>query len=392
MENNSVTIDIFGLDNAAIQNQRTIIESLNNSKINCYRNNDYIDHPEQLSVKSDVIIINLSTQGIDELRCIENSTHTNQNIIIIGDKRNNQLLSLAISARVSEFIDKDNYQENLPPIVTKLLHKVSSENHSNKSKLIVVMNAKGGSGASIIASNIAYSLSQQKNANTALIDLDLQFGSIGLNFDCAPKYTVDKVLNNINNTDYMELEAHMVSYANSLKLLLPPQEEIILNDEINPASIKSLLYLMQRNYSEVIIDLPRLIDPLSINVLEQADHIVIAVQQSLAHYRDGRRLVNILNKDLDVGLEKISVIINRYDKKNSLSRADMINIVNHQHVFMIANDFKNVTMSSNLGNPITRSKPKSKVAKDIHSIASYLADSNNNKRFERPNIMKRMFG
>ena len=71
------------------------------------------------------------------------------------------------------------------------------------------MNAKGGSGASFIASNIAYILSQLTITNTALIDLDLQFGSIGLNFDIAPKYTIEKVLNDVKDMDYLALEAHM---------------------------------------------------------------------------------------------------------------------------------------------------------------------------------------
>ncbi len=374
MDHNSTTIDIFGTNDNLAQ-QKQLIETINNCIANCHFNNDFINQPELLANSSEVIIINLSDQALSELDSIEHAKLIDKIIIIIGDKTNNQLLSKAISARVSEFIDQSHYQRDLIVIVKKaLLHNTQTTNKSNQRKLNVVMNAKGGSGASFIASNIAYILSQLASSNTALIDLDLQFGSIGLNFDIAPKYTIEKVLNDIKDMDYLDLEAHMVNYQNSLQLLLPSSEEIILNAEIDPNSIKSLLYLMKRNYNHIIVDIPRLIDPLSINTLEQADHITVVVQQSLAHYRDGRRLINILNKDLDIPLNKIVVIINRYDSKNSLNKAELANILNHKNIFTITNDFKKVTSASDLGVPLSHSAPRSRITNDLRSIAHYLGD------------------
>lgn len=376
MDHNSTTIDIFGTNNIIVkQQQQQIMQTINNCIVNYHINNDYISHPELLANSSEVIVINLSDQALNEIAGIEHAELIDKTIIVVGDKNNNQLLSKAISARVSEFIDQDNYQQDLLTIVKKtLLHKIQNTDQSKKRKLSVVMNAKGGSGASFIASNIAYILSQLRTTNTALIDLDLQFGSIGLNFDVVPKYTIEKVLNDIKEMDYLALEAHMVNYQDSLQLLLPSGEEIILNDEIDPNSIKSLLYLMKRNYNQIIVDIPRLIDPLTINTLEQADNIAVIVQQSLAHYKDGRRLINILNKDLDIPLDKIVVIINRYDKKNSLNKAEMINILNHNNIFTITNDFKKVTTASDLGVPLSHSAPRSKITNDLRSIAHYLGD------------------
>ena len=375
MDHKSTTIDIFGTNNSIVQQQQQLIETINNCIVNRHFDNDYINHPELLANSSDVIIINLSDQALRELDAIEHTELIDKTIIIVGDKNNNQLLSKAISARVSEFIDQSHYQQDLLTITKKaLLHKTQNTEQSKKRRLSVVMNAKGGSGASFIASNIAYILSQLPITNTALIDLDLQFGSIGLNFDIVPKYTIEKVLNDINDMDYLALEAHMENYRDSLKLLLPSSEEIILNDEIDPISIKSLLYLMRRNYNQIIIDIPRLIDPLTINTLEQADHIAVVVQQSLAHYRDGRRLINILNKDIDIPLDKIVVIINRYDVKNSLNKAEMINILNHNNIFTITNDFKKVTTASDLGVPLSHSAPRSKISNDLRLIANHLGD------------------
>ena len=394
MDHNSTTIDIFGTNSSIVQQQQQILETIKNCIVNCHFNNDYINHPELLVNSSEVIVINVSDEALAELDGIANAELVDKTIIIVGDKNNNQLLSKAISARVSEFVDQGNYQQDLLTIAKRsLLHKTQNTEQLKKRRLSVVMNAKGGSGASFIASNIAYILSQLSITNTALIDLDLQFGSIGLNFDITPKYTIEKVLAEIKELDYLALEAHMENYQNALKLLLPSSEEIILNDEIDPISIKSLLYLMKRNYNQIIIDIPRLIDPLTINTLEQADHIAVVVQQSLAHYRDGRRLINILNKDLDIPLDKIVVIINRYDSKNSLNKAEMINILNHNNIFTITNDFKKVTTASDLGVPLSHSAPRSKTTNDLRSIAYHLGDIViNNQETGYLKLVKGIFG
>ena len=65
-----------------------------------------------------------------------------------------------------------------------ILKKISRILYNNNTKrLNAVINAKGGSGASFIASNVAYILSKETDSKVALVDLDLQFGSVGLNFD-----------------------------------------------------------------------------------------------------------------------------------------------------------------------------------------------------------------
>lgn len=328
----------------------------------------------KLANNLDIVIVNLTDNALQELKSLERMDVDNKSIIVIGDKNNVKLLSVAISAGVAEFIDQNDYQHDLLQVVNKVVLNKTVVNRSiKKRKMNAIINAKGGGGASFIASNIAYKLSQTKNSNVALLDMDLQFGSIGLNFDLAPKYTVVEALNSIDEIDHLSLQAYMVKYNDNLRLLLP-SEDIVLPGEIPSRAVKSLLYLLQRNYNQIVIDLPRIIDPLSTTILEQADHITIVVQQNLAQYRDGRRLIQILNKDLDIPLEKIIVVINRYDPKNSLKKSDMVNIVNHDNVFTINNDFEKAASASNLGEPVCLASPKSKIAADLKKLAMFLGE------------------
>ncbi len=172
----------------------------------------------------------------------------------------------------------------------------------------------------------------------------------------------------------------MQKYNDNLSLLLPPTQDIIIPGEVSPEALEKLLRLLQDNYKHLIVDLPRLIDPLSMKIMDKADNIVIVLQQNLAQFLDGRRLITILNKDLEVNLDRIVVIINRFDKSHSLKKSDMVKLVNHDNVFTVANDFDLVASTSDLGIPLCEHSRNSRIAKDLKAIAYALGNIQEAKR------------
>lgn len=393
MHQKNITIDIIGTRQEVNETQNRIIGALPSVSVRSLLTTNLNSYFHNAASSADIVIVNLSENALNDLKAIESTDLSDKKIIVIGDKNRVELLSNAISAGVSEFINFDDYQKQLLPVVNKLILSRSIDfNRNQKRKLNVVLNAKGGSGGSFIASNIAYMMSRFKDQEVALLDMDLQFGSVGLNFDISPKYTIVDALAEIKEIDYLSLDAYLTKYNNHLKLMLPSVDEIVLPGEIHAESVKSLLYLLQRNYNQIVIDLPRIIDPVFSMILEQADNIVVVVQQTLAQYRDGRRLIQVLNKDLDIPLEKVVVVINRYNPKSSLKKTDMINVVNHDHVFTIANDYIKVASASNLGEPLCQSSPKSKIAKDLTELAVYLGNITIDKKTGIGHFLRSIFG
>ncbi len=375
MHQKTISIHIFGHQQDIVDKQEQIIKALPNTTVSKHISTNLVKYLDLIADTSDIVIINLSDQALLQLKTLEESDKKGKSIVVVGDKKNIDLLSIAISAGVTQFIDVEDYQNDLLIILKKVISsRLASDSTTQKSKLNVIINAKGGSGASFIASNVAYKISKFKKQSVALVDLDLQFGTIGLNFDVTPRYTLVEALQSIDELDHISLDAYLSKYDDNLKLMLPASEEIVLPGEIDPRSVKSLLFLLQKSFNQVVIDLPRLIDPISTMIFEQADNITIVLQQTLAQYNDGRRLIHIINKDLDIPLEKINVVINRYDSKNSLKKSDMMEVLGHDKVFTISNDFNRVAMASNLGEPMCQSSPKSKIASDIKKLSIYLGD------------------
>jgi pilus assembly protein CpaE len=374
MAENKINLVLIGDNELTLKTQLSILSYSSDVKSQIICNKSIIDSIIKYTEdEHSIIIINLTDNGLKELQLLNDIDRKKPAIIIIGDHQNIDLLKQAIRAGVNDFIDYRDYEGKLDGVFCNIKkHITHVYNKNNIKRLNAIINAKGGSGASFIASNIAYVLSKESQSKVAVVDLDLQFGSIGLNFDKNPKYSIAEALTAINDLDSISLEAYMSKYNENLSLLLPSPSDILLPGEISVSALKKLLELLQINYSQIIVDLPRLIDPVSSMIMEQADQITLVIQQSLAQFRDGRRLIQILNKDLDIPLDKISIVVNRYDPKNSLRIEDLKSIVSHNKVYTIANDFELVATASNLGVPLCESSPKSKIAQDIKELARNL--------------------
>ncbi len=381
MIENKINLILIGANELTLAKQQAILSYSGDikSKIICTPLiTEAINHYTQ--DEHSIVIINLTADGLKELQALNNIDNNKAAIIIIGDQTKVELLSQAIRAGVKDFIDTQEYENKLDGVFCKIKKNITHNYNNNHVRhLTAVINAKGGSGASFIASNMAYVLSKHSDSKVALVDLDLQFGSIGLNFDKIPKYTITEALNAVDDLDSISLEAYMSKYNDNLSLLLPSPSDILLPGEINIDHLKKLLELLKMNYSQIVVDLPRLIDPVSSTIMEQADQITLVIQQSLAQFRDGRRLIQILNKDLDIPLERVSIVLNRYDQKNSLRIEDLKNMVNHDKVYKITNDFERVASASNLGVPLCESAANSKIAHDLKELAKNIGGINFNE-------------
>lgn len=364
---------LIGTDELTLKRQQAIFAPLKGIKVKSVCSRTIIDViGKHIQHENHIVVVNLTANGLGELQAVHAVHGKKASIVAIGDQNNVELLSLAIRAGVKDFVDDKQYEHTLHGVIANIGKNIGRGGGGNTKRLNAFINAKGGSGASFVASNVAYVLAKEADLKVALADFDFQFGSVGLIFDKSPKYTIGEALQAINELDAISLEAYLVKYNQNLGLLLPSQSDILLPGEIDLPGLKTMLELLQLSYSRIIVDLPRLIDPVSSMIMEQADHITLVVQQSLVQFRDGQRLIQILNKDLDIPLDRIAVVVNRYDPKHSLRIDDLQGMVKHDKVFTIANDFERVAGALNLGVPLCESAPNSKIARDVKAVAKHL--------------------
>jgi pilus assembly protein CpaE len=288
-------------------------------------------------------------------------------------------MRLAMRAGASDYLPE-------PLTETDLLHSLDhiceelSQKSGNSGKLVTVINSKGGSGASFVASNLACGLAKDESRRTALLDLDLQFGGLARYLDLAPERGVAEALDAIGELDQAAAEAFVTPHGSGLKLLAAPSDRLIQQQHIAPEQVDLLLQVFLQHNDFVVADLPHRIDSFSTTVLERSDRILLVVQQTLAHINGAAKLLHVISSELGMHRDCVEVVVSRFAKNSVIEVDDVRKTLRVDDVHVIPNQYKLVSDSIDTGNPIIQSAKGSAVAKALRELTVKVSGSDDGIR------------
>jgi pilus assembly protein CpaE len=162
-------------------------------------------------------------------------------------------------------------------------------------RTVAVVGAKGGVGASILAHNLAHALSERIESNTVLVDLDLPFGSGGLNFNQDPLQGVAHALADPERLDQTLLDRMMVRCTDRLSLFAAPAH--LDDDHEHAASAYAEVTQKVKGVAPfVVFDLPHLWSRWMRHTLLSADEAVVVATPDLASLRNAKNLIELLSQ------------------------------------------------------------------------------------------------
>lgn len=291
-------------------------------------------------------------------------------LLVVGPKGSAELIRLAMRAGARDFFS--------PPIddseILQFLRELARERQgepTQAARITAVINAKGGSGASLVAANLAHR--QVRNGNdTVLVDLDVQFGSMPLYFNLAPDHGLMRALEAADSLDALALEAYLQRHESGLALLASSPEDHLGLGEIPETRVDQLLQVLSGANDEVVVDLPRWLNGATACVLERADHVLMVMQQSVAHLHDAQRLRDVLVHELRISPTRISVVVNRYDKRNDVDLGAIGDALPGLALHTLPNDFKRASHSINVGIPLRDLAPKAPLTRQLKALVERL--------------------
>jgi pilus assembly protein CpaE len=374
MQKDAITLQILGGNTPKLTQHRTQISTMLNKEITTVQ----IDPsaPPGLLFKDKklpsiliFLLDNLTIDALNQLTAIPAAIRPA--LLVIAEDNNSQMMRLAMQAGARDFFTEPVDRQEIHKALNQIIFDLR-RGHSQQGTLTTILNAKGGSGGSFIACNLAHTASIVSDSSVVLMDFDLQFGSQSLNLDLRPRHTIVEAISDINKLDFDAIDGYMVKHNSGLRLLSTMHEQVVLPGEVDLENLDHLLTLMISNYDRIFVDIPRQIDPVSATVLERSDQILIVLQQSLAHMRDAQRLIRILKSELNISDKNIQIVINRFDPKSNLQPKDIQATLACASFFVIPNDFETVSQSTNLGRPVFDYARNSAITTAIIALAEEL--------------------
>jgi pilus assembly protein CpaE len=334
--------------------------------------NGNVDPLEGAASLPDALVLLASDHWEAELMALcERAASERPPLLVVGPKGNVELIRLAMRAGARDFFS--------PPIddaeifhFLRQLARDRREEPGHTARVTAVINAKGGSGASLVAANLAHGLAVA-GRDTLLVDLDVQFGSLPLYFNLTPEHGLVRALESADDLDALALEAYLERHASGLALLATASDERLSLGEVPETRVEQLLAVLGQNHDEVVIDLPRWINGASACVLERADRVLLVMQQSVVHLHDAQRLRDILVHELGMLSSRVSVVVNRYDKRSEVDLGAIGDALPGLRLHTLPGDFKRASQSINVGSPLQEIAPKAPLTRQLGILADALA-------------------
>lgn len=351
--------------------------------------NGHTDPLYGLEQMPDLLLLRVSHLWRDELAALlQRPAHERPPLLVCGPLDEREGIRLAMQAGARDFLPEPVSAEELLQALGRMIGESRPSGGESRGKLVAVINAKGGSGATMLACNLAQQLSV-KGGSTLLLDMDLQFGSVAHYLDMLPQHSHVEVLQQIGELDGVALRGFCTHFSPNLHALGGRSDELFLPQDVQVEQLEVLLRLARETYDWVVADLPRQIDHLTGTVLEQADQVYVVLQQSLSHLKDASRLVRILRDELGVMGNRLQVVVNRYDKAAPVNLRDIEDALRCSAPLRLPNDFAVVSESQNAGVPLDSHAPRAPITQAMRDLSQELLG---HQPSSDEGLLKRAFG
>jgi pilus assembly protein CpaE len=238
-------------------------------------------------------------------------------------------------------------------------------------QLLSFFAAKGGSGATTIAANLAIHLHRLTGRKTLLVDLDLELGEIAVHLGVEARFNFVDMVRNYHRMDEGLLGSYIERHESGVHLLsapyFPQRPEHVMGEQIT-----DILTMLRAQYDYVIVDTSKSFQPPTIAAFEQSDHIFLVTTADLPSLRNIKRCMPVLERLIPDSGDRIRLIVNRYQEDDLITRDDIERTLGLNVYWTIANDYEAVMRSINSGKPIV-TDASSAYARDVKALGAELA-------------------
>lgn len=327
---------------------------------------------QAMSVPQDVIIVNgraVDEGGLDTLERL-GLAHPQTAFIVVTENQSAEFIRKAMRAGVREVLPCPVAGDQLLQAVSRFKRRTGGA--GTRGKVLAFIPAKGGSGATFLATNLGYVLAQAASRKVLLLDLNLQFGDAALFVSGEPP-TMDlaEVAREIHRVDGVLLSASVINVLPNYGVLPGPQDPAQSVD-VKAEHVGELIGIARAHYDFVILDLGRSLDAVTLRALDVADRIFPVVQIGLPEIHDARRLLGVL-RSLGYETGKINVIVNRHEKGSEIGVGDLERAVGMKVFRTVPNSYQATQASVNQGVPIAKLAKNNAVTRSLVELAAAIA-------------------
>lgn len=255
-----------------------------------------------------VVDLTEATEPLADIHRLAEVCDVETSVVAVGVANDVQLFRSLLEAGVADYLVKPITFEAVQNTVRLIADPRAKADENSPGRLVTVVGARGGVGASTLAVNGAWLIAHEQKLRTALVDVDLQFGTVSLSLDLAPSRGFREALENPERVDDLFVASVLVTESENLYVL---GAEEALDDDLafDPQGLYRMVMELRRNFECIVLDIPRALVMRYREVLADSAAVAVVTDFSLAGMRDTVRLRSLIRGAAPRA--KLSIIVNR---------------------------------------------------------------------------------
>src|SRR5712691_9806932 len=307
----------------------------------------------------------------DELASIRE--HTRAPILLVASSGSAGLLEQALDADVADVL-------LLPQLVENVVFAIRKATHSGKrretpggggrhGRIVTVFSPKGGTGKTVMATNLAAASAKFEKQKTLLLDLDLQFGDAAIMLGIEPDKTIYDLVVAPGELDSEKLAGYTTKHACGLEVLpapLRPEDAELVTE----AKLGRLLEVARESFDVIVVDTSPFFHGPMLATLDRTDELLLLCSLDVPTLKNLRLALQTLDL-LSFPKQRVRIVLNRSNSKVGMKPNEVEGALGMKVRFEVPSD-RAVPLSVNRGNPVVLAEEGADVSKAIKAMAKDL--------------------
>lgn len=314
---------------------------------------------------------------VAHLDALAQSCDSGTKVVVIGHVNDVQLYRDLIRRGVSEYL--------IAPLGTLDVLRTLSELYAAPGaqavgRIIAVMGAKGGVGSSTLAHNIAWTIASSLDSSTVIVDLDIAYGTAGLDFNQDPPQGIAEAVFAPERLDANMLDRLLSRCSDNLALLAAPAM-LDRTCDLPEDAFDQLFDLLRASVPTVVLDVPHLWTAWAKRALLAADEVIIVAEAELASLRNTKNLLDLM-RSTRPNDSQARLVLNKVGvpKRPEIDASEFSKAVGTEVLCSVPFDAQIFGTAANNGQMIAEVQGKGKVNEGLLQIASAVTGRSESKR------------
>lgn len=305
-----------------------------------------------------------------ELAQLAQVCQPNTKVVVVGHLNDVILYRELIRQGISEYLVAPLHQLQVIETVAALFRDPKSE---PVGRVIAFVGAKGGVGSSTIAHNVAWNISKRHNIDTVITDLDLAFGTAGLNFNQDGAGGITDALGQPDRIDSTLIDRLLTKLGDKLSLLSGPGG-VERDFNMEAQSVDMVLNAVRHSVPCVVVDVPNAWAPWIKYTLLHADEVVVTATPELASLRNCKSMIDLL-KAQRANDKPPRLVLNQMGmpKRPEIPAAEFAKAIGIDPVVIVPHDPQAFGAAQSNGQMLFEAAPKSKAVEALGALTQALS-------------------